>query len=54
MAAGGWGAWTFFQQEDRRIPVRSYGITIGLIAGGVGLIGLGRALRVLLDLNAKL
>ena len=39
--------------EMLQVPLGDYGIGIGMIAGGLGMVGLAQALRLLLEINAK-
>ena len=47
IAAGVWGVWVLVSDE-RRLPLRYFAMAIGMIAGGLGLIGLAQGLRLLL------
>ncbi len=52
MIGGGiWGVFDLFRQTVRA-PLRSYGTTISMICGGIAMVGLGRALGLLLFLQA--
>jgi hypothetical protein len=46
------GIWGFFylQGQTRPIPLRYYGMVIGMICGGVAMEGIAQTLRILLDL----
>ena len=48
--AGAWGVRILIVDYKTGVPVpaRYYAITIGMVAGGLGLIGLAQALRLLL------
>jgi hypothetical protein len=51
MVTGGvWGVLYLSSQTDVRIPLRYYGLVIGMICGGFGLWGIARSLRLLLFL----
>jgi hypothetical protein len=55
IAAGIWGVRIVIVDYKSGVPVpaRYYAITIGMVAGGLGLIGLAQALRLLLVLVGK-
>ena len=54
IVAGAWGAAMLVSQESStRIPLRYYAIVVGMIANGIGLVGIGQALRLLLLIYAK-
>jgi hypothetical protein len=53
IAAGTWGALILISENTVRIPVRYYATTLGMMACGLGLVGLAQALRLLLVINAK-
>jgi len=46
----GGGLWGFFilMGETDRPPLRDYGMAIGMISGGLAMIGLAQALRLLI------
>jgi hypothetical protein len=50
IAAGAWGLFILLSAETAR--PRYYAIAIGM-SGGLGMIGLAQALRLLLEINAK-
>jgi hypothetical protein len=54
MIGGGiWGiVYLVGQPQTPRIPLRYYGMAIGMICGGVGMVGVAQALRILLSLVA--
>jgi hypothetical protein len=39
--------------ETVRIPLRYYALAIAMIAGGVGMVGIAQALRLLVEINAR-
>jgi hypothetical protein len=49
--------WSYFilarQEKVHRVPLRYYAILVGMIAGGIGMLGLAQALRLLLLIFAK-
>ena len=49
MIAGGiWGFVILWNQRTQvKIPLRYYGLTIGMICGGFGMLGIAQALRLL-------
>ena len=49
MIAGGvWGlVYLWNQRTQTRIPLRYYGMAIGMICGGFGMLGIAQALRLL-------
>jgi hypothetical protein len=47
------GAWDPFTKGTANARLRHYAIAIGMICGGLGMIGLAQALRLLLEINAK-
>ena len=52
MMIGG-GVWDFvdlWKRKQTRIPLRYYGVAIGMICGGFAMIGIAQALRLLLVL----
>jgi hypothetical protein len=51
IASGVWGLLHLWNQRTRfRIPLRYYGMAIGMICGGFAMEGIARALRLLLVL----
>jgi hypothetical protein len=51
IATGAYGAWVLVghrRSTTTSIPMRYWGFAIAMIAGGVGLIGVGQGLRLLL------
>jgi len=52
IVAGAWGL-SMLDNEMLQVPLGDYGIGIGMIAGGLGMVGLAQALRLLLEINAK-
>jgi hypothetical protein len=54
MIGGGiWGVIDLFRQEVRA-PLKSYGGAVGMVCGGVAMLGVTQALRLLLFLLAAL
>ena len=54
--AGLWGVLILIFEElakTERVPFRYYAIVVGLISGGLAMIGVGQALRLLLLLIGK-
>jgi uncharacterized membrane protein len=54
--AGAFGALLLLFEEvakTERVPFRYYAMMVGLISGGLGLIGIGQALRLLLLILGK-
>jgi hypothetical protein len=51
IAAGAWGG-AMLVSQGTRIPLRYYAIVIGMIATGIGLVGIAQALRLLLLIYA--
>ncbi len=52
---GGWGAWILIGHtwpSERTLSLRYKAFPFAMVAGGVGLIGLGQALRLLLFIFA--
>jgi hypothetical protein len=47
------GAWSLLMLLAERVPLRYYAIAVGLISGGLAMIGLAQALRLLLEINAR-
>ena len=50
------GAWALFILDTAtlpRIPLRYYAIAIGMISGGLGMLGLAQALRLLLTIYGE-
>jgi hypothetical protein len=51
------GAWGFFHLNDAgpevEVALSDYAIAIELIGGGLGMIGLAQALRLLLEINGN-
>ncbi len=57
IATGAWGGWILIRHRRSTatpIPMRYWGFTVAMIAGGVGLIAGGQALRLLLLIFGKL
>lgn len=50
----GGGIWGFFflLRQTMQVPLRYYGMAIGMMCGGVGMIGVAQTLRILLGLVA--
>jgi hypothetical protein len=49
IAAGVWGGVRLMSARRwRRIPLRYYAIIVGMIGGGIGLLGIAQALRLLI------
>ncbi len=46
--AGVWGFFILITATIPRVPLRYYAIDIGMISGGLGMLGLAQALRLLL------
>jgi hypothetical protein len=40
-------------EKSVRIPLRYYAVAIAMIAGGVGMVGIAQALRLLVEINAR-
>jgi hypothetical protein len=53
IAAGTWGALILISEKRVRIGLRYYAAMLAMMACGLGLVGLGQALRLLLVINAK-
>ncbi len=57
IAIGAWGSWILVGHRRftaTAIPMRYWGFTVAMIAGGVGLIGVGQGLRLLLFISDKI
>jgi hypothetical protein len=57
IATGAWGSWTLVghrRSTATPIPVRYWGFAVAMVAGGVGLIGIGQGLRLLLLIVGRL
>ncbi len=57
IAIGAWGSWILVGHRGSTaasIPMRYWGFTVAMIAGGVGLIGVGQGLRLLLVIFGNL
>jgi hypothetical protein len=48
IVAGAWGLFILDTATIPRIPLRYYAIAIGMISGGLSMVGLAQALRLLL------
>jgi hypothetical protein len=51
IVTGAWSSWILVRHRRSTatpIPMRYWGFTVAMIAGGVGLIGVGQGLRLLL------
>jgi hypothetical protein len=46
--AGTWGLFTLSTAAIPHVPLRYYAIAIGTISGGLGMVGLAQALRLLI------
>jgi hypothetical protein len=53
IAAGAWDLSTLQTDTSEMLQVSDYASGIKTIAGGLGLVGLAQALRLLLEINAK-
>jgi hypothetical protein len=54
IASGVWGFVHLWNQRKRiRIPLRYYGMAVGMICGGVAMCGIAQALRILLFILAE-
>jgi hypothetical protein len=47
------GVWSLLIFLVERVQLRYYAIAVGLISGGLGLVGLAQALRLLLEINVR-
>jgi hypothetical protein len=47
IVVGAWGLFLLLTASMPRIPLRYYAIAIGLISGGLGMVGVAQALRLL-------
>jgi hypothetical protein len=47
IVVGAWGLFLLLTAAMPRIPLRYYAIAIGLISGGLGMVGVAQALRLL-------
>jgi hypothetical protein len=53
IAAGAWSLMILLSEQTVRVPLRYYSIAIAMISGGLGLVGLAQALRLLLVINGS-
>ena len=53
IAVGGWGLFILRSEKVHRVPMRYYANAVGMIAGGIGMLGLAQALRLLLVIFEK-
>jgi hypothetical protein len=51
IGAGVWALYILLTEKTVRVPSRYYAIAIGLISGGLGLVGLAQALRLLVVIS---
>ena len=50
---GLFGLFVLLIEKTVRIPLRYYAVAIAMIAGGVGMVGIAQALRLLIEINAR-
>jgi hypothetical protein len=50
---GLFGLFVLLIEKTVRIPLRYYAVAIAMIAGGVGMVGIAQALRLLVEINAR-
>jgi hypothetical protein len=48
VVAGAWGFFILHTADTPRVPLRYYAMAIGMISGGLGLVGIAQALRLLI------
>ena len=53
ICAGAWGLYILVTEKTVKVPLRYYAIPIGLVSGGLGLLSLAQALRLLLAISGK-
>jgi hypothetical protein len=53
IAVGAWGFFILVSEKVHRVPMRYYANAVAMIAGGVGMLGLAQALRLLLFIFDK-
>jgi hypothetical protein len=54
IAAGAWNIYVVYQEQMLEVyPLSDYGVSIRTIAGGLIMLGLAQALRLLLEINVK-
>jgi hypothetical protein len=53
IVAGAWGLFIFLTETEYELALSDFGIAIGMVTGGFGLIGLAQALRLLLVIYEK-
>jgi hypothetical protein len=53
IAAGGWGLFLLVVEKTVRVPLRYYAMALGMISGGLAMVGLAQALRLLLAINGR-
>ncbi len=57
IVVGAWGSWILVKHRRftaTEIPIRYWSFTVAMIAGGIGLIGVGQGLRLLLLIVGRL
>jgi hypothetical protein len=50
IVVGAWGLFILLTAAMPRIPLRYYAIAIGLVSGGLGMVGVAQALRLLISI----
>ena len=48
VVAGAWGLFILLTADTPRVPLRYFAMAIGMISGGLGLVGIAQALRLLI------
>jgi hypothetical protein len=48
VVGGAWGLFILHSVDTPRVPLRYYAMAIGMISGGLGLVGVAQALRLLI------
>ena len=48
-----WGVGSFLLVLEKRVPLRYYAMAHGMISGGLAMVGLAQALRLLLEINGR-
>jgi hypothetical protein len=53
IVAGAWGLFILLSAAMPRVPLRYYAIAIGFMVGGIGMVGVAQALRLLILIYAE-